>query len=156
MFLQAERRMGMVKMRWKVLLVSLALLLYFGQAIVLANDGYDPACDPAQRGPEAVKIASLKACPASTTWGYDLPYTYAYGVGNPYYVGHNYGAPSGAIYENPATYPYGVSEPGVIYGDPENGMLMNYGYSFPYRGQTYLLRSGPMCDNMFPPFAFTG
>jgi hypothetical protein len=121
-----------------------------------ANDDYSGECNPALRGPEAVKIASLRENPAPTSWGYDMPYTYAYGTGVPYYVGHNYGMPSGAIYENPGNYPYGVPEPGVIYGDPENGMLMNYGYSYPFHGPTYFLRSGPLCGSLSSPFAFTG
>lgn len=147
-------------MRWKILVLGIALLLYCGMAVALAvalaDGSYDPLCDPAHRGPEAVKIASLRECPAATTWGYDLPYTYAYGAGVPYYTGHNYGMPSGAIYENPGAYPYGIPEPGVINGDPENAMLMNYGYSFPFHEPTYFLRSGPLGGNMFSPFAFTG
>jgi hypothetical protein len=81
-----------------------------------------------------VKIAALKQNPSSTTWGYDYPYTMAYGTGVPFYVDHNYGVPSGAVHEFPALYPYGAPEPGIIYGDPENAMLMNYGYSFPFHG----------------------
>ncbi len=42
---------------------------------------------------------------AAATWGYDLPYSYAYGAGVPFYVGHNNGEPSGGIYENPALNP---------------------------------------------------
>ncbi|WP_158308935.1 hypothetical protein [Methanocella arvoryzae] len=116
---------------------------------------YDP-CDPAQRGPEAVKIAQLRECPASTTWGYEYPYTMAYGTGTPYYVGHNYGLPSGAIYENPANYPYGIPEPAVIYGDPEYAMFLNYGYSFPFHGPTNLVVTGPLYGCLNSPFAFMG
>lgn len=152
-------------MRWEVFIISVALLLNFGLPTAAeAGNGYGPRCvpeqsgdcSPWQRGPEAVKIATLKECPAPATWGYDLPYTFAYGTGIPYYTGHNYGAPSGAIYENPGTYPYGVPEPGVINGDPEYAMLVNYGYAFPFHGPTYFLRSGPLCGSLASPFAFTG
>lgn len=102
----------------------------------LPEELYDP-CDPAMRGPEAVKIAALKECPVSTIWGYDYPYSMAYTAGAPRYVGHNYGAPSGQIYEFPALYPNGVPEPAIYYGDPEYAMLLNYGYSFPFHGPVY-------------------
>jgi hypothetical protein len=153
-------------MRRKPLLVGIALLIVFSQAVVMvfaghgyapeANDRYSGECNPWLRGPEAAKIAQLRECPAPTTWGYDLPYTYAYGSGIPYYVGHNYGMPSGAIYENPANYPYGIPEPGVIYGDPEYAMLMNYGYSFPFHNPTYFVETGPVANCLGSPFAFTG
>lgn len=145
-------------MRWKIawIAIAVALLLFIVPAPGRAQDDFNALCDPARRGPEAVKIASLRECPAASTWGYDLPYTYAYGSGVPYYTGHNYGMPSGAIYENPGAYPYGIPEPGVINGDPEYAMLMNYGYSFPFHGPTYFLMSGPTSGNLFSPFAFTG
>lgn len=121
-------------MRWIQSLTCVALLLFIGHAAAAAD--YDP-CDPAQRGVEAVKIAQLRACPSPTIWGYTMPYSFAYGAGTPFYVGHNYGMPSGAIYEFPALYPHGVPEPAAIYGDPEYAMLLNYGYSFPFHGPVY-------------------
>lgn len=75
---------------------------------------------------------------AGAIWGYDLPYSYAYGAGVPFYTGHNNGAPSGEIYENPALYPDGVSEPDVIYGQPENALDLNFSHAFPWvTGLTY-------------------
>ncbi|CAJ35199.1 hypothetical protein LRC198 [Methanocella arvoryzae MRE50] len=140
-------------MRW--ILIPLLLVLAMLISICPVAAEYDP-CDPAQRGPEAVKIAQLRECPASTTWGYEYPYTMAYGTGTPYYVGHNYGLPSGAIYENPANYPYGIPEPAVIYGDPEYAMFLNYGYSFPFHGPTNLVVTGPLYGCLNSPFAFMG
>ncbi len=72
------------------------------------------------------------------TWGYDLPYSYAYGAGVPFYVGHNNGEPSGEIFENPALYPDGVARPSVIYGQPENAMDLNFSHAYPFAtGLTY-------------------
>jgi hypothetical protein len=103
-------------MRWKLLLTGIALLLL----IV----------------PTAVTAAS--------TWGYDLPYSYAYGAGVPFYVGHNNGEPSGGIYENPASYSNGVPEPSVIYGQPENAMDLNFSHAYPsIAGLTYGGQSSP-------------
>jgi hypothetical protein len=114
----------------------------------IAMATFDPG-DPAQRGPEAVKLAALKANPAPTTWGYDLPYTYAYGAGVPFYVGHNNGEPSGEIYQNPALYPDGVPEPSIIYGQPENALDLNFSHAYPsMTGLTY--------GGQFSPFTFTG
>jgi hypothetical protein len=97
-------------MRWKLLLTVLALLLLTGPPVAAA----------------------------ATTWGYDLPYSYAYGAGVPFYVGHNNGAPSGEIYENPALYPDGPHEPDIIYGQPENAMDLNFSHAFPWAtGLTY-------------------
>ncbi len=124
-------------MRWKIVLIGLALLLCFGQMLALAQESYDPLSDPAQRGIEGMKIAALRETPCTTTWGYDYPYSMAYGMGVPRYVGHNYGMPTGAIYEYPALYPYGTAESATVYGDPEYAMLMNYGYSFPFHSGTY-------------------
>ncbi len=93
-------------MRWKALAAGIALLWF----ILPATAAVD--------GPQV--------------WGYDLPYSYAYGAGVPFYVGHNNGAPSGAIFENPALYPNGVPEPNVIYGDPENALVTNFSYAFPW------------------------
>jgi hypothetical protein len=123
-------------MRWKYLLIGLALLLYLGPAVALAYEEYNPLSDPAQRGIEAVKIAALKENPCVTTWGYDYPYSMAYGMGVPRYTGHNYGMPTGAIYEYPSLYPYGTPDPYSVYGDPENALLMNFGYSFPFHDGT--------------------
>lgn len=146
-------------MRWKLYLSALALLVLVSTAEAAGQqsshqyacpqynypsqpcerssllEGYSP-CDPAQRGPEAVKIRSLNECPAPTIWGYDYPYSFAYGTGLPYYVNHNWGAP-GEICEYPALYPNGVPEPGIIYGDPENAMLTNFAYSYPFHGPVY-------------------
>ena len=139
-------------MRWKIIPLLLAMLLCISTiAVAELND-----CDPATRGPEAVKIATLRDNPAPATWGYDLPYTMAYGAGIPYYVDHNYGVPSGAIYENPANYPYGVPEPGVIYGDPEYAMLINYGYSYPFTEPDGPVVTGPTYGSLNSPFAFMG
>jgi hypothetical protein len=84
---------------------------------------------------------------AASTWGYDLPYTYAYGAGVPFYVGHNYGAPSGEIYENPALYPNGMPEPYVIYGQPENALDLNFSHAYPsIKSLTF--------GSQFSPFTF--
>lgn len=86
---------------------------------------------------------------AAKVWGYDLPYSYSYGAGVPFYVGHNNGEPSGDIYENPALYPDGVPEPSVIYGQPENALDLNFSRAFPsMTGLTY--------GGQFSPFTFAG
>jgi hypothetical protein len=90
-------------MRWEYLLTGLALLLLIVATTVTA----------------------------ATVWGYDLPYSYAYGAGVPFYVGHNNGAPSGEIYENPALYPDGIARPDVIYGQPENALDLNFSHAYP-------------------------
>jgi hypothetical protein len=89
-------------MRWKLLLTGTALFLL---------------------------IAPTAA--AAAIWGYDLPYSYAYGAGVPFYVGHNNGATSGEIYENPVSYLGGASDPSVIYGQPENALDLNFSHAYP-------------------------
>ena len=96
-------------MRWKALLIGSALLMLVALIIVAAVNGNG----------------------AASVWGYDLPYSYAYGAGVPFYVGHNNGAPSGEIFEHPAYYPDGIPRPDVIYGDPENALVTNFTYAFP-------------------------
>ncbi|HEY3272718.1 MAG TPA: hypothetical protein VGJ92_03090 [Methanocella sp.] len=106
-------------MRWNLLLTGTALLLLIAPAVAAA----------------------------ASTWGYDLPYSYAYGAGVPFYVGHNNGEPSGDIYENPALYPNGISAPSVIYGQPENAMDLNFSHAYPsIAGLTY--------GSGFSPFTF--
>jgi hypothetical protein len=113
-------------MRWKLLLTVIALLLLAASTIVMTAVGS-----------------------GGQTWGYDLPYSYAYGAGVPFYVGHNYGAPSGEIFENPALYPNGVPEPAVINGQPENAMDLNFSHSYPsIAGLAY--------GGKFSPFTFKG
>lgn len=115
-------------MRWKALVISLALLLFILPAMAAV-------CGP---GEGAAKV-----------WGYDLPYSYAYGAGVPFYVGHNNGEPSGAIYENPARYSDSFPLPEVIYGDPENALITNFSYAYPsMTGLTY--------GGQFSPFSFVG
>lgn len=101
-----------------------------------STQGYSPS-DPAQRGIEAVKIAALRKYPSSNVWGYEYPYSMSYRAGTPMYVGHNYGVPSGVIYEFPGIMPLGTSEPATFYGDPEYSMYTNYGASFPFHGPVY-------------------
>jgi hypothetical protein len=102
-------------MRWECLLTGLALLLLFVPAVA-----------------------------AAATWGYDLPYSYAYGAGVPFYVGHNNGAPSGEIFENPALSLGGGSDPSIIYGQPENAMDLNFSHAFPFiNSMTYGGPSSP-------------
>jgi hypothetical protein len=115
-------------MRWKALVICLALLSLVLPAVAAV---YSP-------GDGAAKV-----------WGYDLPYSYAYGAGVPFYVGHNNGEPSGTIYENPAGYPDNIPRPGVIYGDPENALITNFSYAYPsMTGLTY--------GGQFSPFSFVG
>jgi hypothetical protein len=97
----------------------------------------------------ALLLLIVPAAAAAATWGYDLPYTYAYGAGVPFYVGHNNGAPSGEIFENPAVYPNDVSDPSVINGQPENALDMNFSHAFPsIASMTY--------GGHFSPFTFKG
>ena len=111
-------------MRWKALVAGLALLWLVLPVMAAVVDG-------PQGG-------------AAQVWGYDLPYSYAYGAGVPFYVGHNNGAPSGAIFENPALYPNGIPEPNVIYGAPENALVTNFSYAFPWiNGLKYGGQSSP-------------
>jgi hypothetical protein len=113
-------------MRWKLLLTAIALLLMAASTIVITA------------------VSS-----SGQTWGYDLPYTYAYGAGVPFYVGHNNGKPSGEIYEYPALYPDGVPEPSVIYGQPENAMDLNFTHAYPSI-------AGLIYGGQFSPFTFAG
>jgi|AGTN01.3.fsa_nt_gi hypothetical protein len=108
-------------MRWKLLLIGIALLLVAVSTTLITVFGTD-----------------------GQTWGYDLPYSYAYGAGVPFYVGHNNGAPSGEIFENPALYPDGVARPSVIYGQPENAMDLNFSHAYPFAtGLTYGGQNSP-------------
>lgn len=118
-------------MRWKALLTELAVLLFIVPAIAAAVSG----------------TGSTEAA----VWGYDLPYSYAYGAGVPFYTGHDNGDPSGGIYEKPALYPdgAGATDPAVIRGQPENAMDLNFSHAFPSM-------SGLIYGSRFSPFTFTG
>ena len=84
-------------MRWKAFLVGLAALLLIA--------------------PAAARAVSGSGADGAQVWGYDLPYSYAYGAGVPFYTGHNSGEPSGGIYEQPARDIDGMFDPAVVRGD---------------------------------------
>jgi len=97
-------------MRWASLVLVLAVILCLCQVII--------------SGPARSEAGG-------TTWGYNYAYSMVYGTGIPYYTGHNYGDPSGNLYENPIAEVPGASDPARIIGDPENAMPINSTLAFP-------------------------
>ncbi|HMK47061.1 MAG TPA: hypothetical protein VK436_10590 [Methanocella sp.] len=97
-------------MRWASLALVSAIILCLCQAIVA--------------GPVLSESGG-------TVWGYNYPYSMAYGTGVPYYTGHNNGETSGNFYEDPVAEVPGASDPTRIIGDPENAMPINFTLAFP-------------------------
>ncbi|MCD1293389.1 hypothetical protein CUJ83_00050 [Methanocella sp. CWC-04] len=129
-------------MRCKYLIAAIAMLIFSCSMVCDASDSYAyPQYVPCGAvtysgygdGAGYCRQPDIKGdYSCGQVWGYDLPYSFAYGAGRPYYIDHNYGVPSGMCWECPALFPNGVPEAGTFYGNPEYATLINYDLAYPF------------------------